>query len=284
MLEKGLSMRPRRTTFAVDYIEETLDKLASCKRQGVLGQEMSAWARDVLAEYFVATAESTSKAIVRARARFEQIDLTSEICHNVGPHPAGRAESHLDFASLKGLVLSRESVRWFSAQSVPRTSIDSALDLAVEAPTACNRVPYRFLVFDDARDAQRVAAIAGGTTGYVENIPALAVLVGDLSAYVDERDRHLIYIDGSLAAMNFLLGLQAQGLASCCINWPDVRRREKQMSKLLGLLPYERVVMLIAFGFADPLGLVPGSPKVSRDQYRQYPGLPVKEEARGHSE
>src|SRR5690606_37757702 len=112
-------------------------------------------------------------------------------------------------------------------------------DLAVAAPTACNRVPYRFLVFDDPEQAQRVAKIAGGTTGYADNIPALAVLVGDLSAYVDERDRHLIYIDGSLATMNFLLGLQAQGLASCCINWPDVRRRERKMSELLGLRPYE---------------------------------------------
>jgi nitroreductase len=102
-----------------------------------------------------------------------------------------------------------------------------------------------------------------GTAGFASNLPALAVVVGDLSAFPLERDRHVIYIDGSLAAMQFMLALETLGLASCPINWPDIDAREAAMAKHLGLKPYERVVMLIGFGYAKDDGLIPFSRKRS---------------------
>jgi nitroreductase len=96
------------------------------------------------------------------------------------------------------------------------------------------------------------------------------VLVGRLRAYFDPRDRHVIYIDASLAAMAFQFALEVQGVGSCCINWPDVRDREQKIGQLLGLAPDERVIMLISFGYPDPTGLVPYSQKKSLDELRRY--------------
>jgi len=42
------------------------------------------------------------------------------------------------------------------------------------------------------------------------------------------------------------------------------------MAKLIGLAPYERVVMLIAFGYADPEGMAPASPKLALEDVRSY--------------
>jgi len=109
-----------------------------------------------------------------------------------------------------------------------------------------------------------------GTGGYAHQVPSIVVVVGDLSAFFHERDRHLIYIDSSLAAMAFVLGLEAQGVASCMINWPDIPERDARMRKLLGLANTERVIMLIAYGYADPERLVPFSAKGKIDDIRSF--------------
>jgi nitroreductase len=70
--------------------------------------------------------------------------------------------------------------------------------------------------------------------------------------------------------MSFVLALETLGLASCCINWPDVESRERGMASLLRLEPDERVVMLIALGYPDPDAMVPASGKKSLDTVRRY--------------
>jgi nitroreductase len=112
-----------------------------------------------------------------------------------------------------------------------------------------------------------------GTDGYEHQIPGLIVIVGNLAAFFDQRDRHLIYIDGCLAAMGLVYALEAQGVNSCCINWPDLPDREAQMRRLLGMKPYERVVMLIAYGYADTEALVPFSAKRQIKDIRSYRSL-----------
>ena len=70
--------------------------------------------------------------------------------------------------------------------------------------------------------------------------------------------------------MAFLLALEAQGLSSCCLNWPDLEPKERRMAKLLGLAADERVIMLIALGYPDPQGLVAYSQKRPLAELRSY--------------
>ncbi len=96
------------------------------------------------------------------------------------------------------------------------------------------------------------------------------MIVGDLRAYFSERDRHVIYIDGGLAAMALQFALEVQGVSSCCINWPDVEFQERNMDQALGLAPNQRPIMCMSIGFADPTGSVPYSQKKSLDEIRSY--------------
>ena len=68
-----------------------------------------------------------------------------------------------------------------------------------------------------------------------------------------------IYIDASLAIMGIIFGLEAQGVASCCINWPDMEDREARIKESLGLEAHERVIMMLAAGYPNPDGLAPYS-------------------------
>lgn len=273
MIEKGLSMRPRRTTFAADYIEETVYAYQNYAPDPQ-GESELRWISAVLQDYFMATIESREPAIVAARQQFESARQAAlSAATEYSAHPVGNLSSAVSISDLSNLAHSRSSVRWFTDKPVSRDQIDRAIDLAREAPSACNRLPWTFRIFEDSSDAREVASYALGTRGWNQQIKHVAVLVGNLGAYSNERDRHLIYIDGSLAAMSFVLGLQAQDIASCCINWPDVPSQERKISDALGLEAHERVVMLIAFGHADPDGLTPFSGKVEMDSVRRYQTL-----------
>lgn len=270
MIEKGLTMRPRRGTFAAGYVEETVALWAGSA--GALDADERAWTTDVLTAYFDATAGSPDPAIRRAAAEAERVGLLATTPGGSGPHHPQPAPVRVEIDDLVALAQHRRSVRWFLPDPVPRELVDAAVLVAREAPTACNRQPYRFVVVDDDRVGE-VAAIPMGTRGYAEQLSGMVVVVGDWSAYSDERDRHLPYIDGALASMGLVLGLEAQGVATCCINWPDVPAREQAMRALLGLAAHERVLMLVAYGYADPTGTVPYSAKRELDRVRRY-GIP----------
>lgn len=271
MLEKGLSMIPRRDTFGVDYIEELVSAVRVCSEDGKLDPVTAAWVIDTLDAYFEATKASSSDVIKRAEQEYREINIDLRAADYLGPVLVGVDAGDLpSYSEILALSHSRQSVRWFEDRTVSRTLVDNAIDVAMQAPSACNRLPYRFLVIDDKELISRVAAIPGGTKGYVHNLVGLVAVVGDLSAYAHSRDRHLIYVDSSLATMSFLFAMQSQGVATCCINWPDSQEADSKMESIFGLKPYERTVMLVAYGYPLSSGMVPGSGKRDLDSVREY--------------
>ena len=271
-LEKGLVMRPRRPMFAADYIADTVaayeDLVSECKQPVADDSEME-WFGDVLAQYFDVVElppglEGLREVFEKVRPPKESSVVRAPDLGEVGLPPPVTGEA---FAAL---AKRRRSVRFFQSRRVPRALIDTSILAAREAPSACNRQPYRFHVFDVPEDAQAIGALAGGTRGFSHNFVALAVVVGDLSAFADSKDRHLIYIDASLAVMSFVLSLESQGLSSCVINWPEVPRAERRMAEALGLQPYERPICLVSFGYADLTAVSAFSEKKSLDHVRTY--------------
>ena len=262
-LEKGLIMRPRRASFAKDYILETVQEYVRVRDLTAFSEKERLWARDVLRRYFsVITPEGdieTARHLLEQAGFFDiQVDPRAP---SMSPTPRRAAVvSDISYEAFHKLVQRRRAVRWFKPGPVDMDKVQRAIDIAAYAPSACNRQPYRFVTLK-GEEAVKVAGYAMGTSGFAENIPALMVLTGDLSAYPYERDRHIIYIDGSLAAMGFMLALETLGLSSCPINWPDIEKREQLMSDHLNLPKHVRPIMLIAVGEALEEGEVPFSQK-----------------------
>jgi nitroreductase len=274
MLEKGLSMRPRRGVFATAYIEETVDcYTARVDGNGACSSDLELqWANDVLSSYFEIAGDH--RVINRARERFVGAPLgAGERSAEQGLAPYRRDLGRVPpvaYEDLLALAERRRSVRWFQRRPVERELIDRGLEVAGLAPSACNRQPFQFRIFDDPDLVAKIAEVPMGTRGWVHNIPTFIVIVGDLSAFFSERDRHLIYTDGCLAAMGLVFALESLGLSTCCVNWPDIREREQRMAELLDLRRYERPVMCMAVGYPDSEGMVPYSQKKPVEQIRRY--------------
>jgi len=278
-IEKGLISQPRRDVFATSYITSTLDVFAAAVRahDGVIAATGELrWAHDVLHAYFEAVASHPK--VDAARDAFHTVMRTASLApRSEAAAPAPRGEvtpPPVTPEAFTALTKRRRSVRWFLDEPVPRDALDQALLAAGQSPSACNRLPYRFLVYDEPELVQRVATLPFGTKGFEHNFPVIVVLVGSLAAFFSERDRHVPYIDASLAAMSFMLALETHGLSSVPINWPDVEERERRIRHLLGLESHERTIMMMAVGYADPRGGVPASEKRTLDQLRQYNHAP----------
>ena len=268
MLEKGLIMRPRRSIFAEGFIQETVDCYIMAFNSPAIEENEKKWATDVLDEYFKVV--GSSKITDRARqdydcARIHLIELTkADEKEKIAFKPYLYSDlplNRVDFDELKNLYVRRRSVRWYKDQIVPLDLIQKAANIASLAPSACNRQPYSFYFCNNKDKAVAIAKCVGGTVGFADNLSAIITIVGDLSAFPFERDRHLIYIDGSLGAMQLMLALETLGLSTCSINWPEDQSSERKIRKLIQLKEYERIVMLLAVGYADMNGGVPYSQK-----------------------
>lgn len=272
-LEKGLTMQPRKNIFAEDYIIETVQMYRVCIDHYINNNysfnDELLWASDVLKLYFESVQENDT--INRAKKQFyNSIPVTPEEHHKIPYIRNSHELPSVSYGDLYKLAVRRRSVRWFIQKPVPRDVIDKALQIANLAPSACNRQPFEFRIFDDPEKVKRIAVLPIGTPGYAHNIPCIAVVVGKLRAYFSERDRHGIYIDGSLATMSFILALETLGVSSCCINWADIGKREKKMQHELSLSDDDRPIMLIAIGYPDPDALVAYSQKKELDELRRY--------------
>ncbi|GGE48893.1 hypothetical protein GCM10007276_27580 [Agaricicola taiwanensis] len=276
-LEKGLIMPNRRSIFALDYIVPTVDDFArvvSAYEEGTDAGSELIWAHDVLSDYFDAVDLSHPRLnechqkFLAARSRFERCARRAN--RRFVPFARDLTVEPATIDQLTALSVRRRSVRSYQDRPVPRDMVDKAIAVAAQSPSACNRQPFVFRLFDDRELVQKIISLPAGTKGFGNGVPAVAVIVGRLRAYPLERDRHIIYIDGSLAAMSFMFALESMGIASCAINWADEEPAESNMKALLNLDDDERVVMLIAYGWPEPTGLVPFSAKRDLEELREF--------------
>lgn len=269
-LEKGLIMSPRRDIFALDYIAETVAVFVEVAKFYDVDENELRWFSDVLQEYFSLAGSHT--IINSSREVYETAKLDGQQTEQRSI-PRERRKyrlSGIGYDEFYTLCCQRRSVRWYQDKMVPRDLVDKAILAAAQSPSACNRQPFEFRIYDEPQLVEQVAGIPGGTKGFTHQFPMVIVLVGKLSAYEFQRDRHVIYIDASLAAMSLMFALETLGLSSCPINWPDVERFEREMDEALGLVPHERPVMLLSVGYAKAEGKIPYSHKKNLAQLRRY--------------
>ena len=275
-LEKGLIMENRRSIFALDYIEETVEayqKLLTSPDQAQLEVGEMQWAHDVLAEYFRVT-DAGHPLIGRMKAVFEALPVPTGL--NASKQTIPYRHDTLknieipSYEQFMALSRRRRSVRWFKDEKVPRELVDKAILAAAQTPSACNRQPFSYRIFDDPQMVAEIGQIPFGTAGFAHNFPMVIVVVGDMSKFFAARDRHVIYIDSSLSIMAFLYALETLGLNSLTINCQDFSMIENRLKKALGLKPFERPILMLAVGYAKEDGMIPYSQKKPLEMLRMY--------------
>jgi len=268
-LEKGLCMPDRRSVFGIEYIDDTVALYARLAAQSDADAIEVQWAADVLARYF-SVVDLKDSRLAAAHAAWSAVPRRSTGSPEHAPYPERELPAYVaaqgasvGYPSFLALVRARRSQRWFLDRPVAPADLEAAVAAALQAPSACNRQPFTFHCALRRDLIRSMAALPLGTAGFGADLPALACVVGDLSMYAEPRDRHLVHIDSSLAAMQFMLALTTLGLGSVPINWPDLPDNHEAMRRLLGLAPHQVPIMLIGVGHPKPDAMIPYSGKRS---------------------
>ena len=265
-IEKGLCTHPRKPVFARDYILETVRALRQISEESC-SIETCEWGRGVLETYFqtVPREGPIARAYDEFQALFKDDDSGGESLDQDEERITVSYDAFMD------LCCARKSVRYYEDRAVPRDVIEKALAAALQSPSACNRQAFELLLVDDKALLGAASRLPMGSETFAENMQGLVFVIGDLSAYFDERDRHIIYIDGGLMAMSFCLALKTMGVASCIINWPDIAERDASLAQMFDLPPHRRCVFCISIGYADRSVAVPSSCKKTVDSVLVIP-------------
>lgn len=257
-IEKGLITQPSKSFFAESYILETVliyKNLLNNKSE----ESMLLWAEGILNQYFETVVRTNT--ISKAYDEYQLINRLNKLTQIQTYQSIERVKSEINIEDFYKLTQQRRSIRYYQAKQVPRILIENAIKVALQSPSACNRQPFSFRIIDDPKLIRTAARLPNGSSTFSEGIPMMIFIIGDLSNYFDERDKHLIYIDSSLAAMSFVLGLEVQGLSSCIINWSDIPSNNKKLKAFLKLADWEQCIMSISVGFALPECGIPSSIK-----------------------
>ncbi len=128
-------------------------------------------------------------------------------------------------------IHSRRSIRKYLDQPVSENLIEKLLAAAMQAPSARNQQPWRFVVIDDRAT---LTAIPGfmPNAAMAAKAPLAILVCGDLDL---EKSEGYWVVDCSAAVENMLLAAHALGLGAC---WCGVYPRENRMKglgELIGL-------------------------------------------------
>jgi nitroreductase len=163
------------------------------------------------------------------------------------------------------IVYGRRSVREFTPEPVQDEDVARAVQIAMQAPSVCNRQGARVHQFVDPRKIKAALDLQGGFSGY-KLPPRLLLVTCDLNAFLFAAERRQPFIDGGLFMMLLLLGLEQVGLGSCSLNTAMNAERESAIRKILGIPDNEVFISFVAVGHFDPAVMVPRSKRVPVDE------------------
>lgn len=142
-------------------------------------------------------------------------------------------------------ILSRRSIRKYTAEPVPEKVINELLEAAMSAPSADNEQPWHFVVISDRR-------ILGEMANYhpygkmLAGAPLAILVCGDLQL---ELDKGFWVQDCSAATENVLIAAQTKGLGAVWVGIYPIEERVIFIRKLLGLPEHIIPLCLVSIGY-----------------------------------
>ena len=266
VLEKGLTMPHRRLGFGKGAVVHLINLITSFKRR--FGDDPQV---------------THAIGVLRAYRELhrDHPDPLPRLDAFLAAHPDTPAaiEPHVskdDFFSARDLpfpafAASRHVVRHFAAP-VPRETLANAIQIAMTAPSACNRQHVRLHVIDDHDLRDKLFAMQGGTRGFGQDADKVIVVTSDLSAIRWSWERHDCYTNGGIFVMNLCYALHYCGIAHCILHWSVAPETDRAVHKLLDIPENEAIVQVLACGTPPDEFDVAASPRRAPEEITTWHG------------
>lgn len=161
------------------------------------------------------------------------------------------------------ILVQRQSVRGYSDKPVEPEKLDSCLEAARMAPSACNAQPWKFIVVNDPELKKQIAdhTTSGPLVSmnhFTKQAPLLVVIVREnpnLTSKIGTilKDKPYTLMDIGIVALQFCLQATAVGLGTCILGWFN----EKKVKELLHIPKNKRAELIITLGYPSSQTLRP---------------------------
>jgi nitroreductase len=175
----------------------------------------------------------------------------------------GNTQSRNDMPEIVDIILSRRSIRQFTAEAVEEASLTLLLKAAMSAPTACNSQPWEFIVVTQKEVLDQIRAKLLFAR---YNAPAAIVVCGNVGIANNSAARDHWVQDCSAATENILIAAAGMGLGTVWIGVYPYPSKSKPLAEVLGIP--EQVVPLSMVMVGHPAERK--EPRTQYDERRVY--------------
>lgn len=246
-IEKGMSIGSARVGFGQPKVLALIDDLFLFIRKFPTASIDEAVC---VIERYIAYNAGRGCDMPEVKARYEQLLKAYKLRTplNVGIRELKYSETaEAAQASFDVFSHSRYSIRDFGTDTVVDfKDIIGAIDMARKAPSACNRQPARAHIFK-GEAAHKLLDFQGGCKGFANDMQYALLVTADMRQYFI-NERHQMYVDGGLFAMELLLSLHYKGLATIPLTTSYKSMKTRRMRKEFDIPSYEVPVMIIGVG------------------------------------
>jgi len=163
-------------------------------------------------------------------------------------------------------IFTRRSIRRYSDTKIENAIVDKILQAAMYAPSAVNKQPWHFIVFED--ESKRTAIMQ-----FHQNAKMLEKAQKCILVCYDEKLQHdegYGIIDCSAATQNILLTAHALGLGACWVGLHPRQNRVDAIHKLFQLPEHIIPFSLISLGYSAETKSTPDRFKPDRIHYEKW--------------
>ncbi|PKN75035.1 MAG: nitroreductase family protein [Candidatus Cloacimonetes bacterium HGW-Cloacimonetes-2] len=150
--------------------------------------------------------------------------------------------------NIKEIINVRKSTRNFLPDPVPQEILEEILEAGRLAPSAQNRQPWRYLVFNDNRKIRELAkncGLIGLSNFFIKEAPLVIIACAETKSNVRINNQDYYLVDTAISFQQMILTATAHGLGTCWM----AAFSEKTLSKYLQLPPSWRIVAISPFGY-----------------------------------
>lgn len=244
-IEKGLSYSDYRAGFGRENIEKLIITLQQYISKGF---DTNAFVYE--------TAISCLKEYIKKNREHGHIDIELEEKiskfpgkdNNKGGTVPVSKPNDTNKLNFEELIRSRHSIRHFSSSPVDLNLLKSAIQLAQNTPSACNRQGWKTRIISDRKKIETILANQNGNRGFGNEFDMLLIITSDLRAQQRGREVFQAFIDGGMYASNVLNALFFKGIGSVPLSASLTPIQEKNLRQTVGINDAEILILIIGIG------------------------------------
>lgn len=264
VIEKGLSMPNRRLGFGRDRLIILIEKCDNYYKQFGMDSQL-AYAVAIVKEYDELHKSENYRLDGQLQSK---IDLLLQSFPNIQAAKQASYTKEKYFsktaASFDEFSRSRHSMRHFRG-AIPIETIERAVDLAKNAPSACNKQPVRVYAVSDIASVNKVLDMQQGNRGFGQNIDKVLIVTTQFSGCTRYSERYMPFLDAGIFSMNLLYSLHYYHVGAIPLVWLNSKKRDTELRKLVGIPSDEIPAIIIGTGDVSDEIVCAISPRLETD-------------------